>query len=147
MKYACIAGGIALLLFSTFVSYSYAEIPSNAFQNMSIAAAINYTRNFVDGVNASAYLVFYPNMGGAYNYLYKAENVSKSDPSYAYSLLCKAIDSASYQEEHINNYRLISLVALVALAAALALSLYRLVAPLKNIRTNRIKKKDSKGFR
>ena len=133
MSMHSVAAAIAVALFSFFAcahAGSYL-ISGSTLQNMSINASINYTENFINNVNSSSYLLFYPNLGNAYAYLSKAENVSKSNQSYAYTLLNKALDSATAQQESIYRYRFVSFVVLVAVAIAISVYLYSLMIPYK----------------
>lgn len=111
-----------LLLFSLFICNSLS-------QGYDIGAAINSTRSYVDKVNQSAYLVFYPNLTAAYGYINDAANVSHTNPAYAYALLGKAMSSAEQQLNLINRYRTESFYTLAAVSIILAILLNRLMKP------------------
>lgn len=112
-------------------------------QNTNVRSAnltntINSTSSFLNTVNRSSYLVFYPDMSQAYDYLYLAEN--QSNESYSYALLAKARYSAKSQLDRINSYREISLYVLIASAAVLACLLYWFMRlpPAKTARKRKI---------
>jgi hypothetical protein len=103
---------------------------SNALsQGSNMSTAINSTLSYVNKVNQSAYLVFYPNLTSAYNYINNAINVSHTDPAYAYALLHEAAGSAGQQLALVNRYRMQSFYVLVVVSAALAILLSRLMKP------------------
>ncbi len=113
----CLA--IGLLLLSVFANYSYSQT--------GVGADINSTLAYVNMVNQSAYVVFYPNMTAAYGYISKAENVSRTDPAYARSLLAQAMGSAQQQLDRISQYRTDSVLVLAVVAVALVVLLNRLM--------------------
>lgn len=99
--------------------------------------AINSTAAFINRVNQSGYLVFYPNLTGAYANLNLAKNESQVNPPFAYQLLAKARSSAQSQEDAINQYKGDSLYVLVILAILLVILLYLLMKPIKSSRRSR----------
>lgn len=120
-RLACIAMGL-LLLFSLFACDSFA-------QGYNISASINSTRSYVDMVNQSAYLIFYPNLTAAYGYLDSAVNVSRTNPAYAQVLLGRARESARIQLAAIDGYRTWSFYILAAASVLFAVLLERLMRP------------------
>ena len=112
-----------LLLFSSFFMYS-------AFsQSGNLTAAINRTTAYVNEVNQSAYLIFYPHLTSAYNYISNATNISRTDPAYAYALLAEAMSSAQQELNRINSYRTDSFYALAVISTILAIALYVMMQP------------------
>ncbi len=132
MKPIYIAAGAALLLAAVIVGYAYPANSEYAGSNTSknISAAINSTREYLNIVNKSAYVIFYPNMEQPYAYLDGAVNAtSKKNYSDAYSLLAKARASASEQKSIIYKYRSETFwIMLVAFIASLAV-LYFIMKP------------------
>ncbi len=115
----CLAIGILVL---SLFSYSRAA---------GIGTAINSTLDYVNMVNQSAYLVFYPNLSASYGYISSAANVSHTNPAYGQELLAMAMSSAKRQLDDINAYRTGSFLALGAAAVVLAVLLDRLMQPRK----------------
>ena len=118
-----IAFGAALLL----SILAFQTLP----QGYSMNTTINSTLAYVNKVNQSAYLLFYPNLAPAYNDINKAINVSKTNPAYAYTLLGDATSSADNQLNLINGYMDISFFVLVVIALLLTFLLYKLMKPGK----------------
>jgi hypothetical protein len=117
-RLACFATGL-LLLFSLLARCASAQA--------GIGVEVNSTRSYVDTVNESAYLIFYPNLTAAYNYVDSAANVSHTNPAYAQVLLGKARESAEAQLAGIDRYKAWSFYALVATSVVLAVLLERLM--------------------
>ena len=128
MRMLYLALGMALLSFTLL----YSGASSNGSTN--ITAAINSTRQYIDRVNQSAYLVFYPNLNYAYNALNEAVNVSHTNATEAYSLLQLASSSAAAAQRHIYQYSLASIYALAVISAALAAMLFYLMRKPKKSR-------------
>jgi hypothetical protein len=118
--------GLLLLLFSLFLHCPQA-------QGYNMSTAINSTRSYVNTVNESAYLIFYPNLTAAYGYIDNAVNVSHTNPAYAQVLLGKARESANAQLADIDRYKTWSFYVLAAVSVVLAVLLVKLmrVKPLK----------------
>ena len=115
----CLAIGILVL---SLFSYSQAT---------GIGAAINSTLDYVNMVNQSAYLVFYPNLSASYSYIGSAANVSHANPAYGQELLAMAMSSAKRQLDNVDAYRTESFLALGAVAVVLVVLLNRLMRPKK----------------
>lgn len=92
-----------------------------------ITSAINSTRQYIDSVNESAYLVFYPNLDYAYNALNEAVNVSHTNTTEAYALLQLASSSAAAAQHRLYRYSLASFYALAIVSVAFAAILYSLM--------------------
>lgn len=124
---AAIAAVMSILLFSPAFALAAGQ---------GIGSAINLTRQYVDSVNQSAYLVFYPNLTAAYGYIGEAVNESTSgNISGAYRLLNLSVHSATTEEARIQAYAMESLAVLVAVGACTAALLYRYMrVPRRNAR-------------
>lgn len=125
-RYAAI--GFVLLLIS-FVFYTYAQQPQQISQQ--INQSINSTGNYIESVNQSGYLVFYPNLTQSYKYFYEAKNVSKTNPILAMQLLSQASQSATNQLNILNQKRQGSLYVMLVLTAIVAAILYVVMKPKK----------------
>ncbi len=95
-----------------------------------ITKAINITASYIEQVNKSSYLVFYPNLKQAYTYLDKAEGIKNEDPSLAFSTLNMAYSSAQGQLASIDRYEYISLYITIILTAITAIALYLIMKPV-----------------
>ncbi len=131
-----------LLLIVIFLAYAYgaAKLYNGPSINTSIysvknlsnfSEVYNTTLKYVNLVNKSSYIVFYPNLKGAYVNLSKAKNLSKENPAEAYSLLENSYHSASVQLKKISKYRLPTLIILIVLTILSSLYLYHLMEPVK----------------
>ena len=126
VKYLLIGMAIlAMLVFYTLVAH--AQTPTISSGNL--GQAINSTASFINKVNQSGYLLFYPNLTQAYHYLDIAKTQPANSTAYAYSLLAQARSSAQSQLNAMNAYKTYSLYATVASAVVLAVLLYALMAP------------------
>lgn len=129
MRITYLAIGFLLFLF-LFLHFANADST-----NSNLSRAINYTASYIEIVNESAYLIFYPNLTGSYYYYNQAINASKSNnSSHAYALLHKARDVADVQLAMINRYRTTSLYVLIAITIILGIILYVLMRPYKVVR-------------
>ena len=121
---------LCMALFAMLVAYCtlpYSQ--STSIGSASINASINSTAAYINTVNQSGYLVFYPQLAQAYNYLNLAKNISAKNASAAYSLLAMARSSAQSQELSLqHNERYLS-YGLIAASLFLGLLLYALMRP------------------
>lgn len=115
---------IAMLVFYIFLAR--AQTPTISGGNL--GQAINTTAAFITRVNQSGYLIFYPNLTGAYHYLDLAKMQPANNTAQAYNLLAQARSSAQSQLNSIDAYKKYSLYATVASAAVLGTLLYVLMA-------------------
>ncbi len=98
-----------------------------AVANSSIIGRLNYTVDYVEMVNRSAYLIFYPNLAKAYSYIDEANAIAESDPARAASLLDMAVEYSRVQLDMLNGLRDYSLVVLTIITALLGFEMYRLM--------------------
>lgn len=126
---------LALLAAAPFLLGAAANAAQSPMQsNGSMGQALNSTASYINTINQSSYLLFYPNLTRAYNYLSMARNESQTNVTYAYMLLGKANQSAKYQEYQISKYQQLSLLVLIALAVLLGVVLYFFMRPNKRRR-------------
>ncbi|MGI0141791.1 MAG: hypothetical protein ACREBF_04050 [Candidatus Micrarchaeales archaeon] len=129
-----------ILIFASMILISGAQAPTITAQNYTIAYAnqtINQTMSYVNLVNQSGYLIFYPNLSGAYAYLAKAQNIYTTSPSSAilYANQAKAIAKEQYAQ--IGTYRTTSLAVMAILTVAFFIWLYGIMSPMKKIQNRK----------
>lgn len=130
---ACVAI-VAMLVF--YIPVSVGQHSSVSGGNLTYA--INNTESFVNSVNKSAYLIFYPNLTSSYHYIALAKE--QNNDSYAYLLLSKARSDAQAQLNKINSYKRDSLYVLVVSVIVLSSILYVLMRPSRKQKNSRGKK-------
>ena len=117
-------------------------MPANFINNASIAMRINNTLSYINEVNGSAYLIFYPNLSIAYNDINAAKNVSGNTSKINY-LLLSAENNAKYEYNMLNDYRYISFIVMIFFVIISGFILYKFSTPYKNkIYRNKNKKKE-----
>ncbi len=113
-------------------SYNPAKLNGETFNSI-----YNTTAAYVEYVNESSYIVFYPNLHNVYINLSKAKNVSKKDPQMADSLLKSAYVESHKQLENINVYKIPALIVTVILTIITLLYLYYLTIPINKPSINK----------
>ncbi len=132
---AVLAFALALAYASAvFLGFASAQAQPQNATTYNISAEINMTESYINMVNKSAYIIFYPNLTSAYSYLEKAKNISRSDPAYASELLYNARKSAGEQLASIYRYRNESVLALSVVAVILAIALYWYMRPTTKVK-------------
>ncbi|MDE1870386.1 MAG: hypothetical protein KGH71_05410 [Candidatus Micrarchaeota archaeon] len=135
---------IPLLLLFSIVSLASAQGSTISATNYSAAYAnqtITQTLSYVNQVNQSAYLIFYPDLSKAYSYIGQAQKVYLSSPSSAVSYANQAYLIAQSQYLQIGTYRLASLAVMLILTAAFLTWIYFLMKPMKSPTERRYGKK------
>lgn len=132
MRVKYILLGIAML--AAVISYA-AIVHAQGIYESNLSYDINTTTHFINTVNKSGYLIFYPNLKQAYGYLNQAKN--QSNVSYSYVLLAKARASAQAQLDSINTYKKLSLYVLIASGIFLSALLYYMMLPRKKVATRK----------
>jgi hypothetical protein len=126
---------LAFSVFSIALSMAYASPGSYVgSQNYTVAYAnstINSTANYIETINQSGYLLFYPNLSKAYSYLEKARSIYTKSPSAAVAYANQAEASAREQYATIGQYRLYSLVAAAIFTIAMGAILYLFMIPVR----------------
>jgi len=120
---ACL--GIILLMMPLLLLFSSNMTSINSTTNFLLA--LNKTLAYIETVNQSNYLVFYPNLQQAYSYARMANSTFSGDPVQAYALLLDARESAAVQLDHIYSYRTASFYVMLILTIATGVWLYTLV--------------------
>lgn len=129
--------GIAIILSAAMLLYTGIGIGTgiaNSFNttvggipNTTIANRLNYTLEYVDMVNSSAYLIFYPNLAKAYSYIDEANTIADSDPARAAFLLNTSIEYSRAQLQRLNGLRYYSLIVMIIITALLGFGMYRMM--------------------
>ncbi len=130
---------LSFILFYSVYSVSAAPIPNNMMTaNQSIKNATAYLQT----VNESGYIVFYPsNLSAAYAYLNKSKTAySHNSPALTVEYSDKAIATAKSAYLQINYYRTASIVVMLIFTAVIGLILYRLMKPVKTTLKKRRKR-------
>ncbi len=79
---------------------------------------------FVEQVNESAYLIFYPNLTQAYYYLNKSSAALNSSPDTSVAYANLAVSSAKSQYALIGKYRTVSAAVMALITAFFAMMLF-----------------------
>jgi len=119
----------AILLLAVLFYNAYAQ--SYSPESMNLSSAINSTKAYLQSVNTSSYLIFYPDLKVAYSDLYLAMNQSFSNQSRAFALLNESMTSASAEQSRLNGYKNESAYILGGITVALGLALYVLMKPVR----------------
>ncbi len=128
MKVAAVAATFAFL-------FLYATVVGASSNGSGMGAAISHTAEVLQTANQSAYLIFYPNLTGAYADYYEAVNLSRntSDHARAYALLNSSERIAASEEVRMQSYADYSLAALAIAGIAVGAVLYRLMIEESNV--------------
>ena len=127
----------AAFLFSAAFAYNF-TLPGNAPANFS--SSFNATLRYIGTVNQSSYIIFYPNLTGAYSALANAKSEYAANASAAYFYLDEAHERAATELARIYSYRADSLIVMGVLAAASAAALYVVMRAPKVVVKGRRKK-------
>ena len=123
---------IGMAIFAMLIFYSIsAHAQNSSVANSNLTSAINSTEQFIEKVNQSGYLIFYPNLTKAYSDLNVAKNQATVNPAFSYQLLAEAKNSAQSQENSIYQYKTDSLYVLMVITISLIIVLYVLMKPIK----------------
>ncbi len=125
MRNGHVAAGTALLLFLFLASYAHS-------QSASMNASINSTTAYIEQVNESSYLVYYPNLTTAYSDLGKAINASKTNETEAAALLVQARQSAQAAQARVEAHKPSSFAILVGIGIIVAALLYMFMRPVRD---------------
>ena len=101
---------------------------------------INETANYINLVNESGYLIFYPSLSEAYAYMNNATKFYNSSPDLAVSYALKAKQIALQEEEKLDSYKLISLISMLIFTIIMLLLLYLYMKPIRKIRSQKHRK-------
>ena len=122
---------LPLFLFSALAGLAYgAQLNHTSYTEPEANVIVANAANYVNAVNDSGYLIFYPNLTQAYSYLNTSYNLLKASPSGAVFYATLARSSAEAQYNAISYYRNVSLVVMVAITAIIAGFLYLFMRPM-----------------
>jgi hypothetical protein len=126
------------------IALATAVVPAQLGAGYSAAyanATISKVSAYVESVNESGYLAFYPNLTQAYSYLAKAEAAYNKSPDAAVAYANEAQSSAMAQYSAMGRYREVSFAVMAVLAvlssAAVLLSMRKAKEPKSTQRRKR----------
>lgn len=100
---------LLLISLSSILFAQSSSIASTGYTSAYANQTVNQTLSYVNQVNDSGYLIFYPNLTSSYSYLGKAEQYASSSPDS--SVLYSQMAAKQAQEEYsrISGYKTDSL--------------------------------------
>ncbi len=126
---------LAFSIFSIVISTAYASSSTSVgSQNYTVAYAnstINSTANYIETINQSGYLLFYPNLSKAYSYLEKARGIYTKSPSAAVVYTDQAEAYAREQYAIMAQYKFYSFIAAAIFTLVMGAILYLFMIPVK----------------
>ncbi len=117
--------------------YSYSSIGQQSYTPAYANALVTNVSNYVGLVNQSSYLVFHPNLNGAYFNLTLAQGNITTNPSAAVLYAEKANKSAYNQYLELQYSKGTALPVIVAFTLAMLIVLYKVMVPVKKSRRKR----------
>jgi len=125
---------ILLLIYSvSMASAQGSTITATNYTSSYANQTINQTLSYVNQVNQSAFLIFYPDLAQAYAYLDQAQQVASASPSSAVAYSNQAFSIAKQQYSRIGVYRSASLVIMLLLTTIFIVWLYLLMKPVGKV--------------
>ena len=112
---------IHLLLFLLFNS-NLGSVNSSYALNI-----INNTYLYIETINESGYLIFYPNLSQSYSLLNKAKEIVNQSPSVAIDLANEAKASADNAYQKIQSYKYASFLVVLILLFIFSYLLYKTI--------------------
>ncbi len=126
---------IIFLFLSFILFYSVYSVSASSpiYTMMAANQSIKNATAYLQTVNESGYLFFYPsNLSAAYSYLNRSETAySHKSPTLAIGYSDKAIALAKSSYLQISYYRTASIMVMLIFTAVIGLLLYRLMKPVK----------------
>lgn len=110
--------------------------------NKNYMSLYNRTLIYVTLVNRSSYIVFYPSLYKSYLDLSDSLKVKNSDPALSYTLLKEAYINANVQLKDINEYRIVTFVAIIVLTVLTAIYLINIMKGPKSKSKANLKDKE-----
>lgn len=128
----CYRMGFGLFIITSILAIGLINtIPTSntlkSIQNNTFIKNFNSTESYIQNVNTSAYLIFYPNLKQAYIYLNRSKSIYSTNPKKAYQFLNMSIKSARAELFRINSYKEYSLFVMIILSILSGIILYRLM--------------------
>jgi hypothetical protein len=130
------------LSFILFYSVYSVSAVSPTYTMMAANHSIKNTTAYLQTVNQSGYLFFYPsNLSAAYSYLNKSETAySHNSPALAIGYSDKAMSLAKSSYLQISYYRTISIIVMLIFTVVIGLLLYKLMKPVKITVSKRVRR-------
>ncbi len=139
MRMAMLLTAVMLALISTGIHASVATPHATLMQNnSSVSAVINQTAAYINTVNQSGYLIFYPNLTSSYSFLNKSKQAYGNNLSESMFYANRAKSSAEDAYTKIESYKYYSAITLLVLAIALGALIYLYMLPIKKGKAKRI---------
>ncbi len=117
--------------------YSYSSISQQNYTPAYANALVANVSNYVELVNQSSYLVFHPDLSGAYFNLTLAQGNITSNPSASVLYAQKANKSAYNQYLELQYSKGTALPVIVAFTLAMLIVLYKVMVPVKKSQRKR----------
>ena len=122
---------VALLAVALSAAGAFAQQSGSNYTQGYANATISRASSYVESVNESGYLIFYPNLTQAYVYLNKAQAAYIRSPDQAVAYANEAQASAAQQYSDIGEYRY---AAFAAMAAITVISAAVVAASMRKVR-------------
>lgn len=108
---------------------------SQSFGNANYTSAqasqiINSTWTYVNTINQSSYLIFYPNLNASYQYLNQSQGVYKTSPNLAVAYAYLAKKYADKEYARIGTYRNNSLIVMLIFSVIMLAAVYLVMKPV-----------------
>ena len=117
-----------LLLISLFsILYSQSSIATTNYTSAYANHTINQTLGYINQVNESGYLIFYPNLASAYAYIQKAQQSATTSPDTAILYAGMATTQAQAEYSRISGYKTLSFWIMVFLSLISLIWLFALM--------------------
>ncbi len=123
---------LALPTVSTVLHAQSISSPNYTAEDANIS--IHQAEQYVNSINQSGYLIFYPNLSQAYSYINTAKRVYLDSPSSAVLYAEKAKASAKAAYDEIDVYRRASLLLMIVFTLVVAIALNKFMRPINKKR-------------
>lgn len=110
-------------IFQALVQQNYTPEQANSI--------INSTLSYLNTINQSGYIIFYPSLSEAYAYLNNATKLYNTSPNTAVAYALKAKEIASEEYMRISSYRLESFISVLLFTLFMLFLLYLYIRPVK----------------
>ncbi len=117
-------------IFLSFFLLSGLSLGAQNYTHQQANLTISNASAYLSAINQSGYLVFYPNLTQAYNYLARARSLSNRSPSLAENYAQQAESSAASAYSAITSYRYYAFIITAMLTIIVGMMLYLLTKPI-----------------
>ncbi len=98
---------------------------------------LNSATAYVNAINGSGYLIFYPNLTQAYGYLNKSQSALNASPNASEYYAGLAMNSAKVEYDRIESYKYYSALVLLVSTLMLGALIYLYLLPIKKVHAGR----------